>query len=237
MCTVSIVPDDSGFRLISNRDERRDRAVALQPRVEIVGSRCAIMPIDPAGGGSWIGINDAGLVAAVLNRHAEPSRDTPSVVSRGLIVRRALACDSLETALEAVQASTARVYRPFRLVLVQHRRIALIVGNGSEFASADSTLGQPYMFTASSLGDALVDTPRRRLFERLMENACARRQAQLLFHRHQWSDKREISVLMERDDAATVSRTVVEVTDQALALEYESLVPCGAVARIELQPC
>src|SRR5262245_14890005 len=130
MCTVSIVPDDGGFRLMSNRDERRDRGVALQPRREALGSRHAIMPIDPVGGGSWIGGNDAGLVAAVLNRHVEPSRDARSVVTRGLIVRRALACDSLDAALDAVQTSNA--YQPFRLVLVQHRRIALIVGDGRE---------------------------------------------------------------------------------------------------------
>ena len=34
MCTVSIVPLDGGFRVMSNRDERLDRASAFQPQIE-----------------------------------------------------------------------------------------------------------------------------------------------------------------------------------------------------------
>jgi len=94
-----------------------------------------------------------------------------------------------------------------------------------------------YMFTASSLGDRFVDSPRRRLFECLMTNPNRRHQGQRLFHSHQWTDKREISVLMEREDAATVSRTVVDVTARAVALEYESLIPSRPAQRVELQPC
>src|SRR4029079_17631075 len=75
MCTVSIVPDGDRFTLMSNRDERRGRAVALQPTVATFGARAAIVPIDPVGGGSWLGVNDAGLVAALLNRHAAPQPD------------------------------------------------------------------------------------------------------------------------------------------------------------------
>jgi len=237
MCTVSVVPDTHGFRLMSNRDERRDRAVAFQPRVETFGSRAVIMPIDPVGGGSWIGVNDAGLVAALLNRHAAPLPDARSVASRGLVVRGALACDSLEAAQAAVLALDAAAFQPFRLVLAQNRRIAMVAGDGRELAHAESTLEQPYMFTASSLGDVFVDSPRRRLFDCLMGQPCGWRDGQLLFHRHQWIDKRDISVLMEREDAATVSRTAVDVTERGITLEYESLIPCRATQRVELPPC
>jgi hypothetical protein len=237
MCTVSIVPDANGFRLMSNRDERRDRAAARQPTVETFGARAAIMPIDPVGGGSWLGVNDAGLAAALLNRHAPLQSDAPSCLSRGLIVRDALACDSLDEAREAVLALDAAAFQPFRLVLVQNRRIALIAGDRRVLAGVDAALDRPYMFTASSLGDLFVDAPRRRLFECLMADSNTRHQGQRLFHRHQWIDKRGISVLMEREDAATVSRTLVEVTERCLALEYESLIPGFSVQRLELQPC
>jgi hypothetical protein len=249
MCTVSIVPYDAGFRVMSNRDECRDRAIALEPRMESLACRSAIMPIDPVGGGSWIGVNDRGLLAALLNRSPErfavnPHGNAGSAVqvsrdltSRGAIVRQALACDSVDAALESTRSLDAMRFRPFRLIVAQKDRIALVAGDGRELVRAQSVLAHPCMFTASSLGDLLVDTPRRRLFECLMHPANDRRSAQSLFHHHQWADKRDISVLMERDDAATVSRTTVDVYQSGIVLEYESLLPPRPVQRLELQPC
>src|SRR5262245_17886398 len=237
MCTVSIVANGNGFRLVSNRDERRDRAIALEPRVERLGSRAAIMPIDPIGGGSWIGVNDAGLAVAILNRYGRTPPAARSSTSRGVIVRQALDCDSVGMAVTSVLAMDARQLQPFRLVLAQKARIALVSGDGRALTSGESMLEQPHMFTASSLGDLFVDAPRRRLFECLMHHVEDQLDGQRLFHRHQWVDKREISVLMERGDAATVSRTIVDVGDRGIALEYESLVPGHPPRCVELPLC
>ncbi|HJZ71594.1 MAG TPA: NRDE family protein [Vicinamibacterales bacterium] len=237
MCTVSILPLGDGFRVMSNRDERRDRAVALAPRVETFGTRSVIMPIDPVGGGSWIGVNDAGLAAALLNRHRGPRPITGSCSSRGAIVGRALSFDSLAAAVTSVRELDATRFQPFSLVLVQQREIVLIASDSREVGHAASTLERPHMFTASSLGDFFVAAPRRRLFDCLMDHGGDRLRGQSLFHRHQWTDKRAISVLMERDDAATVSRTTVDVDQRGVALEYESLIPCRPAQKIELQSC
>ena len=70
-----------------------------------------------------------------------------------------------------------------------------------------------------------------------VDHSSDRRQGQLLFHQHQWVNKREISVLMEREDAATVSRTVVDINRRGAALEYESILPCRPAQRIELKSC
>ena len=93
------------------------------------------------------------------------------------------------------------------------------------------------MFTASSLGDFVVDGPRRRLFDWLMVDPSAVASGQSLFHRHQWTDKRDISVVMERADAATVSRTTVDVGRTTITLEYEPLLPLGPPRRYELPTC
>ena len=237
MCTVSIVPRDDGFRVMSNRDERLDRASASLPQIERVDSRAVIMPIDPVGGGSWIGVNDAGLAAALLNRHDGPSSSGASFSSRGALVRCALGCESVEAAMASVARLDATRFQPFRLVLVQNDRIALVAGDTREFAHAESTLGQSFLFTASSLGDVFVDSPRRRLFEFLMGQGVDRLRAQSLFHRYQWPGKQAISVLMERGDAATVSRTTIDVRKDGIELEYESLVPCRTAQRLALRPC
>ena len=230
MCTVSIVAHADGLRMISNRDERLDRAIAREPRIVSLGQRLATMPTDPTGGGSWIGVNNGGLVAAVLNRYPLVRREPGGPwTTRGALVPMALAYESIETALTSLRGVDAAQFQPFRLVLAQRNEIALVIGDSRELTCATSTLGEPYMFTASSLGDFLVDGPRRRLFDRLMGDPAAPLRGQALFHRHQWVDKRDISVMMERGDAATVSRTTVEVSAIGIALQYEPLLPLGNV--------
>ena len=71
MCTLTIIPS-SGIRLVCNRDESRLRSTALPPRVRIVGSRQAVMPVDPVSDGTWIGASDAGVVAVLMNYYARP---------------------------------------------------------------------------------------------------------------------------------------------------------------------
>ena len=238
MCTVSIVAHADGFRMISNRDERLDRAIAHEPRVVSLGPRLAAMPTDPTGGGSWIGVNNDGLVAAVLNRYPVVQRATGQRwMTRGALVPMALACESIEAALASLRDVDAAQFQAFRLVLAQRHEIALLVGDSRELTWATSTLDDPCMFTASSLGDFLVDGPRRRLFDLLMGDPAAPLRGQALFHRHQWSDKRDISVVMERGDAATVSRTTVEVSSIGIALQYEPLLPPGLPRRLELPAC
>ena len=91
------------------------------------------------------------------------------------------------------------------------------------------TLDGPLLFTSSSLGDALVEAPRQQLFQRMVvEGRCGWLPGQRHFHRHQWPSRPEISVRMERHDALTVSRTVVEVTRATRSLFYEAPVTGGS---------
>ena len=91
MCTLVILrrPDHRWPVLIgANRDEMIDRP--WQPpgrhwpdRPEVVGG------LDSLAGGSWLGINDWGVAAAVLNRHGSLG-PLPGRRSRGELVLEAL---------------------------------------------------------------------------------------------------------------------------------------------------
>ena len=228
MCTVTVVPYAGGVRLMCNRDERRTRPPALPPRTFALDGRRAVFPVDPAGGGTWIGVNDVGLVVAVLNVHAGRLRDegTPRPPSsRGQIVRALLSCRSPGAAVAAASRLDARRFAPFRLLLVHRRAIAASRASGA--ARLDwtfDTIARPLLFTSSSLGDELVEAVRRRLFERMMAGESSGwLGGQARFHRHQWRARPEVSVRMERPDALTVSRTTVNVTSVGRALTYRSL--------------
>lgn len=228
MCTVTIVPVGDGFRLGCNRDERRDRAPALPPAVHGLSPRTAIFPVDPAGPGTWVGVNDTGLAAALLNRSTDSAAplDTSRRRSRGLIIPYLLECASLTDAVHRAAALDPGDFDRFRLAMVQRRTVATLTSNGAELAIEVTDLVGPMMLTSSSLGDAVVEKPRRQLFERLFageERSWV--QAQSLFHRHQWRSRRAVSVRMERADAKTVSQTFVSVTGSAIELRYRPLEP------------
>jgi len=226
MCTVTIVPYDDGFRLVCNRDERRDRPSATTPTAHRLRDRAAIYPVDPVGGGTWIGVNDAGLAAALLNRTIDaavsPGR-TPQR-SRGLIIPDLLGCRSLTDAFDIAAGLDPALFDLFRLALVQRMAAVVLTSDGLELSAETMSLSRPLMLTSSSLGDAVVETPRRRLFDRLvLKNEGAWLSAQTRFHAHQWRSRADISVTMEREVARTVSRTSITVTSHASELRYDSL--------------
>jgi len=85
--------------LAANRDESRDRPFD-PPRVH-AGAVPFVAPVDRRAGGSWVGLNAAGLVAAVTNR---PQR-APSLGgrSRGLLLLDALRAPTLDRLREALE--------------------------------------------------------------------------------------------------------------------------------------
>jgi uncharacterized protein with NRDE domain len=226
MCTVTIVPYDDGFRLVCNRDERRDRAAATPPNVRRLEHRTAVFPVDPVSGGTWVGMNDTGLAAALLNRTIDSAAPTSSRPprSRGLIIPTLLDCGSVPEALDIGASVDPAHFDPFRLVLVQRMVAAVLTSDGLTLAVEIMGVSRPLMVTSSSLGDAVVEGPRRRLFERLvLKNEGTWLAAQTRFHAHQWRSRAEISVKMERHTARTVSRTCISVTSHTSELCYDPL--------------
>jgi hypothetical protein len=76
------------------------------------------------------------------------------------------------------------------------------------------------MRTSSGLGDRVVTRPRAALFHQFFGSARDPIATEDLFHLHQWRGREDISVRMRRDDARTVSYTVVEVRGQTVSLTY-----------------
>ncbi len=241
MCTVSIIPVSregvegsrgrgdrwSGFRLVSNRDERHDRADATAPRWRELADAAnvrAIWPADGEAGGTWIGATDRGLVLSLLNLNPEESMTLPEagrLLSRGRVIPTLLGRSSC---LQGVACEIERLeldrLAPFRLVGVEWSREGLVVLETAwdRRDVAVMWFGEaPICFASSGLGDRLV-TPRLGLFEEIVAGPVAQGAdstasvlAQDAFHAHVWPDRPQISVMMNRAEARTVSVTSVEV--------------------------
>jgi uncharacterized protein with NRDE domain len=87
----------------ANREERYDRP-ALPPRVQD-GSPRVICGVDQQAGGTWLGVNELGLLVAVTNR--PKSAVPPAPRSRGLLCRDLLDCRTAAEATERAQHELA----------------------------------------------------------------------------------------------------------------------------------
>ena len=126
MCTLIVLHRcfaDAELVVAANRDEYLDRP-AEPPALRAWNSRTVLAPRDARAGGTWLGMNDAGLFAALTNRPNE--RPDPSRRSRGLLVSDALASSDAAAAAAALAELPAGAYNPFNL-LVCDREDAFVV--------------------------------------------------------------------------------------------------------------
>jgi hypothetical protein len=228
MCTVTVVPAPETVRLACNRDELRLRPAALHPRVQQFGDRSAVLPIDPISGGTWIAVNDAGLVMTLLNVNQEQSKKETNapMLSRGTIIPGLLHCDTLASAYAQATALEPTRYGRFRLVLASRKELAEVWSDGCHVRLlSPKQIASPLLFTSSGLGDRLVEEPRRRLFAEFFSQPGDFVARQQEFHRHRWLDRPQFSVCMHREDAQTVSHTVVSLGRDRVTLSYHPDAP------------
>lgn len=118
MCTVILLwrPDhDWPLMIAANRDERLSRPWRppgrhWPDRPTVVGGYDTLL------GGSWIGLNDFGVMSVVLNRRNTlgPAADK---FSRGTLVLQALDWPSATEAADVLCRLDAEAYRPFNLII------------------------------------------------------------------------------------------------------------------------
>lgn len=218
-----------------NRDERRTRAPALPPVLVDAGGLPGLMPVDGDAGGTWISVNDRGHALALLNRWEESPHDagTP-FVSRGLLVRDLAGLsgsDDLRTALTGALLSR---YRPFTLVsIVPAAAPVLFEWNGLELGHA--TAAQPGLIRTSSGSDQVgVERSRGALFSAAREAPEGLTPPALaLLHRSHQPEKGALSVCMHRDDANTVSFSLITVSGGSVLFRYVPGPPCETEGYVE----
>lgn len=126
MCLLALffrVVEDAAVVVGANREEYYERG-GEPPRL-LSGPLPAVAGVDPVAGGTWLGVNENGVLAAVTNR---PKRNLPAQPrSRGLLVREMLACSTASEAIDhAVQALQRDPYAGANFLCADANRAVVI---------------------------------------------------------------------------------------------------------------
>jgi uncharacterized protein with NRDE domain len=143
MCTLAIyfrVFADYPVVVAANRDEFLDRAAlpptSLGDRPRIIGGK------DLRASGTWLGINEHGLVAGLLNRRiAENDPNDANLRSRGLLTLDALQHSSAADAAHYLARQRARDYNAFNLLLASRDAAFVAYNRGGEIEIVKLTPG------------------------------------------------------------------------------------------------
>jgi len=122
MCSVVILyrPDHAWPLILgANRDEMADRPWA-PPARHWPDRRNVVAGLDKLAGGSWLGLNDEGVVAGIMNR-MNTLGPQPGRRSRGELVLEALDHVDATAATEALSALDPAAYRAFNMVIADSR--------------------------------------------------------------------------------------------------------------------
>ena len=220
MCTLTVIPVDTtlGYRLVTNRDENRRRPAALAPAAQRSGDRHWVWPVDPVGGGTWVGVGEHGVSLSILNVNLVPSPEMPGsdeLTSRGLIIPRLASCATALEAADAADRLDVERFAPFRLVIADRTHLCEAVWNRRALVVARAAMG-PACFVSHGMGDGLA-APRLELWRAFLSRGVSP-SMQDEFHAHQWPDQPEISVMMDREDARTVSVTAIEADESGVVV-------------------
>jgi uncharacterized protein with NRDE domain len=154
MCTLAIyfrLFGDYPVVVAANRDEFLDRPAlpptALGDRPRIIGGK------DLRAKGTWLGINQHGLIVGLLNRRiVENGPNDDKLRSRGLLCLDALQHASAASALQYVESQRARDYNGFNLLMASRDEAFVAYNRGGEIEVVELTPGM-HLLTNADVDD------------------------------------------------------------------------------------
>ncbi len=154
MCTVVLLrrPGHAWPVIVgANRDEAVGRA--WQPPARHWPDRPGVLAgLDEEAGGSWMGLNEAGVVAAILNRRGSLG-PAAGKRTRGALVLDALDRDTAGAAAAAMTQVDGSAYRSFNMLVADREDAFWIRHAGGRGVSAQPVGAGLSMLTAWDLND------------------------------------------------------------------------------------
>ncbi len=205
-----------------NRDERRTRARGLPPAVVLVRGVPVLMPTDPDAGGTWISVNGSGMSLALLNRYEESPRDEGGTfTSRGLLIREMAWVHDPDSVEEGLRSRRLAEFRPFTLAgLARGGKPNLFDWDGDRLTRTEVAEGG-LVRASSGSNQAEAERVRGGLFQSAAGEPGGLTAAVLeRLHRSHLPGKGPISICMHREEAVTVSLSLITANPKKISIYY-----------------
>jgi uncharacterized protein with NRDE domain len=154
MCTLALyLRQFEGYPLVvaANRDEHFSRPSAppelLANDPSIFGGK------DLVAGGTWLGVNEYGVVAAIVNRRIEPVKPIDRPRSRGLLCLDMLRAKNDGQLRKRLEREDGSKYQPFLLLIASAEAAFIAINSGGEIKRMELDAGL-HVFSNTSFTDS-----------------------------------------------------------------------------------
>lgn len=219
MCTVIYIPVKEGILFLSNRDESPERPMALAPEIYSTDEIKYICPIDPQGGGTWVGANGNGDVIILLNGGYEKHvRKESYVRSRGLIVKELLA-----KPMPVIQFSLLNLngIEPFTLIIWSEGNLFQLVWDGANKHRAILSPKEAHIFSSAPLYPIEVREMRRIKFTSWLQTQANPDAASLLEFILSDQEPQHGFIMNRNEKVKTLSTTVLQYSSNEVCFQYK----------------
>lgn len=197
----------------ANREEYYNRPASL-PAVQ-PGSPRVLCGIDQRAGGTWLGVNEHGLVVGVTNRLKSHLPAAPR--SRGLLCRELLACPSAAEAIALGERELATDHYAGANYLCADRDCAAVIHAGDRLETIELSPGLHLL----SNGDVDDCADARQLYARYLFSIRFPSSPQAFLDRAQEvcqqgpNSAGDCTIILRGDDRGTVSSTLISLAAHA----------------------
>ena len=224
-------PEENGYAVYFNRDERRTRKPALPPEIRRKGPTRFIAPLDGDFGGTWIGVNEHGVSLALQNGYMDRDdlkrEPADGFTSRGLLVTSLIDGRSAAQILRRLERQPLERFRSFHLAVFDRVEGGRLINwTGGRLTGGDA-LPASRPLVSSSYSAPEVCRSRIELFARVLDEPFADADGRhLAYHVAHRPDRGPFSPCMHRDDAHTVSFSRIRVDGPRIEFAYRGHSPC-----------
>lgn len=221
MCTVVFYPANDKFYFASIRDESPLREKALAPAFYANNALNYISPIDPSGGGTWVGINELQSIVILLNggkkMHVPFAK---SKISRGIIVKDLL---TNEMPLLKWTLLELKDIEPFTLIVWTDNNLFHLVWDGEKKYRSQVSKTEPHIWSSSTLYTKEEKAKREKLFYEWNSNIQEFSEDGLINFFKSYNDPEQGFIMERINSVKSLSITFIESSAIKTEIHYYDL--------------